>query len=505
MIHPQIGPLFVLWLWAIMITSIGSAQDTIPPASKLRQRRSPEQWAQRFDDQPQSTSVHSAGIALHRLPSTSDSISDRLLRLEDAWQRLQESESQRTSAISVRTYETYEPETERRESAFYSDYDSGFVIRPYDKEKTPFELKVNGRLQFRGVGFARNFGTFTTIGGPVTVQNRNDFELERARLMFSGFVYDPNLQFYLNFDGDTDDNHRAVYHDFWFNYVFSPALNVFAGKVFVPGSRSWLDGSTRTHLIDRSMGTTFFRPDRSVGIWAIGEIAEGLYYRAMVGNGFNTTDLRRSGFQIDDNLFYSATMWWEPLGKFGKGYADLEWHECPVIRVGHSFSYGRNEPNDAGAPILEQMPVRLSDGTRLVDSATGVNQFDLYLYAVDFAWKRRGWSFNAEYYFRWLQSIRSGGAFPHTKLYQDGFYADAGYMLVEKRLEVVGRVSLVDGLFKDSWEYAAGINCYVNGTHKNKLSFDVAVLDGSPTANSSPNYEIGMDGLLYRMQWQIAF
>ncbi|GAB4147719.1 MAG: porin [Planctomycetaceae bacterium] len=395
---------------------------------------------------------------------------------------------------------------------FYVDYDGGFSIKPYDKRKTPFGLKINGRMQFRWQGFKRDRKTFTNLSGTTNVESRNDFEIERGRLEFGGFMYDENLQFYINLDADTDDNHRVIFHDFWVNYVFNKALNVHVGKAFVPGSRSWLDGSTRTHLADRSMATTFFRPDRSLGIWATGEIDEGVFYRAMLSNGFETTDLERGGFQIDDQFFYSGSMWWEPLGDFGKGYADLQDHQCAVIRFGHSFAFGSMEPTNAtGATRAEQRPFRISDGSRIITPglfAPGVtvNEFDLYLYAIDFALKYRGFSVNAEYYFRWLQDFSTtGGAIPFSKIDSNGFYVDVGYMLMKKKLELVGRISQVDGFFGDFWEYAAGINWYINGTHKNKLTLDMAVLNGVPTSNSGPGYEVGMNGIFYRAQWQIAF
>jgi hypothetical protein len=399
---------------------------------------------------------------------------------------------------------------------YYVDYDSGFVIRPFDQKQTPFELQVNGRMQFRYSGFKRDEKFFSNRGdasrmGELPVSSRSDWELERARLEFQGFFLDPDLQFFLNIDGDTDDQHRAVFHDFWVNYNFDEAFNVYLGKAFVPGSRDWLNGSTSTHFADRSMSTTFFRPDRSIGVWAIGEVCNGLHYRTMIGNGFNTTDLRRSGGQVDDQPFFAGSMWWEPQGDFGSGYADLKWHNSPVIRIGQSLSYGNLEPRDNQTVRAEQQVIRLSDGSRLVTPgvlAPGVTvvEFDLYLYTVDFAIKCQGWSFNSEYFMRWLQDFETvGGPSPHTQLFTHGFYFDTGYMLIREKLEAIARVSTVDGLFKDSWEYAAGVNWYINGTHKHKLTFDVSVLDGSPAGNSGPNYEIGQDGTMVRLQYQAAF
>ena len=402
-----------------------------------------------------------------------------------------------------------EEEGESFQPRFYTDYDRGFVIRPFDAQETPFELKVRTRMQFRYVDFSRDVKTWTDNAGVTRpVDARNDFEIERARLDFAGFFFDPNLQYYINIDADTDDDHDAKFHDFWINYDFNDALRVHVGKAFVPGSRDWLMGSTVTHLVDRSVATTFFRPDRTIGVWAIGEPVEGLHYRAMLGNGFNTTDLRPR--DIDEQFMCSGSLWWEPLGDFGKGYADLENHECLVIRVGNSFTHASHNPRSNGTTYAEQNFVRLSDGTRLIDagalaSGATVNAFDVNLYAVDFSAKYRGWSMNSEYFFRWLNDFSStGGPIPHTDLYDDGFYTDVGAMLIPDKLELIGRISAVDGFFGDAWEYATGINWYINGKHSNKLTFDITTLKGNPSNNSSPNYEVGQDGILYRIQWQAA-
>ncbi len=402
-----------------------------------------------------------------------------------------------------------------RASSFAIDYDTGFVLRPDDKDSIPYQLQVNGRMQIRHVGFSRDAKFYSNRGdefrgGPLRIDNRNEIELERARLVFSGFVHDPKLEFFLNIDGDTDDNHQAIFHDFWFNYEFNETFDLYFGKAFVPGSRDWLNGSMRTHFADRSMATTFFRPDRSVGVWAIGEVTEDLFYRVMVANGFSASDLQFS--QLDTSLAYSGTMWWDALGDYGKGYADLKWHEDLAVRVGQSFTYASQQGIDSfGVPGSEQNFLRISDGTRLITPdalAPGVTVVgaDIYLYAVDAAFKYRGWSVNSELYFRWLNQFKTlGGPIPYSQLYAYGFYADTGYMILEKSLEVIARASLVDGLFGTRWEYATGINWYVNGTHQNKVTFDITKLDGSPVSNSGPNYEVGQEGLLTRLQWQIAF
>ena len=394
------------------------------------------------------------------------------------------------------------------------DYDKGLVLRPFDKEATPFELSIGVRLQFRYTGFNRDRETYSnngdaSRGGPLLVRNRNDFEIERSRLIFRGFMFDPKLKYFVNLDADTDDGHRVRVHDFWVYYEFSDAFILNVGKGMVPGSRDWLSLSPNTHIADRSMATTFFRPDRTIGVWARGELCDDLFYHVMLGNGVNTNDLPQS--EVDERFAYSMSSWWEPLGEVGKGHADLKYHEDAVVRLGHSFTYASQTDKEDGASTGEEAFVRLSDGTRLVTpgalaAGVTVDQFNYYLYSIDAAYKYRGFSANAEFFLRWLNSFETtGGTIPHSELFDRGFYVDAGYFLVPKKLEVAALLSHVNGLFGDSWEYAAGINYFVTATHFNKLTFDVSVLDGSPTSNNSTNHFVGQDGVMFRFQYQVQY
>lgn len=390
-------------------------------------------------------------------------------------------------------------------------YDKGYYIRSRDRQADPFELRINGRMQFRYASVMPDARTFDNLGTaasgtPVALDRRNDFEIERGRLEFRGTFWLPDLHFYINIDADTDDNHQAIFHDFWVDYEFCEGLDLYAGKAFVPGSREWLGGSTSTLLADRSMATTFFRPDRSLGVWAIGEPLDGLHYRAMVGNGFQTSDLSHS--QINEDLMYSGSLWWEPLGDFGSGYADVSAGEKARVQMGTSLTYAQEDGvTGSGAALAESNFLRLDDGTRLTD--LGVNHFDLALLSVDAALKWRGFNLCAEAYYRWLGRIRPTGAapaaFPDSRNESWGGYVGAGYMLVPRCFDVQARVSTVQGDFKDSREFAAGVNWYMDGTHGRKLTLDATRFDGSPVSNSGPNFQVGDDGVMLRLQLQLAF
>ena len=400
-----------------------------------------------------------------------------------------------------------------REDEYGVGYDGGFYFRPDDPKEDPYEMLINGRMQFRYVGFSREQESWVdSAGNVIPIENLSYFEIERGRLSFRGFILNEKLKYFINFDYDTDDFDRVIIHDFWTDWKFSDALDVFVGKAFVPGSREWLNGSTTTRFADRSLACTFFRPDRTVGVWAQGEPWEGRFYRMMVGDGFNTNGLLPEPGAIDDNFVYSCSLWADlGQGKYGRGYSDLEWHERLVSEVGTSFTYGRQEgQGPLLQPRIEQNFIRLADGTRIttpgaVAPGVTVNNFDIYLWAVDAAFKWRGFSANGEYYFRQLSNLECTGPLPTRIIYNHGYALEGGYMLIPDRFEVNARTSQIYGAYGPSREYAGGVNWFPSGNHNWKWTFDATQLYQSAAQNSGPNYIAGVTGVLFRMQLQAAF
>ena len=105
---------------------------------------------------------------------------------------------------------------------YFAAYDKGFGIFPYDKKKNPFELKINGWIQFRHHAFAREVDSWTDNAGITRpVKNRNAFDIERARLSFKGTALDPRLTYFYQLDGDTDGRHAVDFFDYWWAWKVS--------------------------------------------------------------------------------------------------------------------------------------------------------------------------------------------------------------------------------------------------------------------------------------------
>jgi hypothetical protein len=393
---------------------------------------------------------------------------------------------------------------------FRCEYDDGFVlVRPSDSSRHPFELKANGWIQFRHHAFSRNVESWTDNAGTTRpVVNRNAFDIERARLVFSGYAKDRRLTYFLQLDGDTDGGHLVDFFDYWWAWECSDRLRIQIGKRKVPASYQWLLSARHTRLVDRPMANDFFRPDRTVGLFLTSKIGNSSHLELMAGNGYRTANLPTAS--IDDRISFAARYYYEPFGKFGGQPVDYDWVRHPLLLVGHSLVYSPQRPDPSGRSLEEADFVRLTDGTRLTQEgalARGVtvSGFDIYFYGVDAAWKWRGWSINGELFLRWLESIRGSGPLAVGNLFQRGFYVEGGHFLVPRRLDANARYSQVSGLFGNSSEYAAGMNWYPKESSDIKISFDVTYLDGSPLQNTASDILVGDAGMLFRTQIQAEF
>jgi hypothetical protein len=186
-------------------------------------------------------------------------------------------------------------------------YDNGWTLRPVDSESTPYELKFSLHNQFRYTGFATDDRFYVNSAErSVPTPSRNDFDINRGRLVFSGYAIDPRLEFYANIDYNTVADQQIQMLMAWIRLPLGPALNIAYGLGKVPGTWEWLESSRYTLGSERSLATTFCRPSMTAGIWSDGELLPGWHYHALIGDGFNTFSLNAA--EVDTNLAYSGML-----------------------------------------------------------------------------------------------------------------------------------------------------------------------------------------------------
>ena len=91
------------------------------------------------------------------------------------------------------------------EVRYVADYDNGLRMRPVDPARDPLALRVGGGIPFRRHAFRRDVVAGTDNAGVVRpVENRTAFDIDRGRLLFSGFALDERLTYFLQLDRDAD-------------------------------------------------------------------------------------------------------------------------------------------------------------------------------------------------------------------------------------------------------------------------------------------------------------
>jgi hypothetical protein len=389
-------------------------------------------------------------------------------------------------------------------------YSDGFFISPRDPDQFPFELKFNNQNQLRYAGFARDVRTWTDSAGNVSpVTDRSAFELTRGRAIFTGFAFSQQLTYNLVIDYTTISATQVNFWSYWLSYKFDRGLSLFIGQTQVPGTREWLTPAIYVLGPDYSLATTFFRPSLSQGIWISGEPIDGFYYRAMFSNGFNT--LGSSPQQLDSRMTFSASVWDEPLGDFGRGFSDFDRHDDPSLRLGASFTYSPNQGQQGNPDLPENSDIRLTDGTLLTQTgalAPGVtlNTYTVALWAIDLGWKWRGMSLSGELYLRDLFALMGNGPIPRSSIFDYGGFAQLGCFVVPQKLELYGRTSQITGPFGSGSEYAGGLNWFCLPARQNlRFTLDIAWLNHSPADQARTDYRVGDTGLLVRSQVQFFF
>ncbi len=237
--------------------------------------------------------------------------------------------------------------------------------------------------------------TYTdSFGNTSSIDPRNDFQFQKVNISFKGWIFDPKLHylFYTWTSNTSQGDPAQVVVAGNLGYHFNPAFKLYAGIGALPSTRStnytfpnWLKNDHRT------IADEFFRGSYTTGVWAEGKIAEGLQYRAMLGN--NLSQLGVSGNQLDDGLnTASGAIWWMPTtGEFGpgEGLGDYEFHEAVATRFGLHFTYSREDAQaQPGTNSFENSQIRLSDGTLIFqsdpfDNGTQINQATYQMAAIN--------------------------------------------------------------------------------------------------------------------------
>ncbi len=360
--------------------------------------------------------------------------------------------------------------------------------------------------------------TYTdAFGRTKTLDKRNDIQLQKVKMTFKGWVYDPNLGYnaYVWTSNAAQGQGAQVVGAGWLTYRIVDELTIAGGIWSVPGVRTLEGEFPKFYKVDsRTIADEFFRGAYTSGIWAMGNLSPEINYRIMLANNLSTLGV--DAIQLDNKMdTVSGAVIWKPGGTYGSGYGDFEYHEAAATRFGlHATRSTEDRQSQPGKDDPENTQVRLSDGTAIfdIDAFAPGTQVEKALYqmvSIDSGIKYQGWALEGEYYMRWLSDFRGTGPFPVQRVFDHGFQLQTSYMLIPKHLQAYVGGSKIFGKYGNPYDISTGLNWYPFSKpgydRQFRISPEVMYVRNSPTGNSSVPYIVGADGVIVLISTELSF
>lgn len=342
------------------------------------------------------------------------------------------------------------------------------------------------------------------LGQTKTIDKRNDIQFQKVTLYFKGWLADPKLRYFLYIWTSNANQGQGAQVVVAGNlqYEINKYLDIGAGIGALPTNRSligqwpfWLRQDART------MTEEFFRGSFTTGVWAQGEITDGLFYKTMLGN--NLSQLGVDAGQLDDGFdTWSTALWWT-TNDYGRtlSYGDFEKHQKIATVLGGSYTTSKEtRQSQPGDESPENSQIRLSDGTGIFGfdafaANTQVTAAHYQMASFNGGIKYKGFSLDAEYFVRWVNDFETVGTIPVTQLKDTGFALQGSAMLVNKVLQLYSTYSYIDGEYGKPWEFTCGMNWFPFKNKFLRVNPEVMVEHYSPVGYTSYPTVVGAKGV----------
>jgi hypothetical protein len=351
------------------------------------------------------------------------------------------------------------------------------------------------------------------FGNVKTVQQRQDFQLQKVQMKFLGWILDPKFRYFLYaWSSNASQGQGAqVVLAGNLNYSFNKFVSIGAGIRSLPGTRSvegnfpfWLGVDTRL------IADEFFRPSYTSGIWAWGQITNRLDYITMIGNNLSTLGVSAAQLNNGFNTF-SNSLVWKPTGDFGIGFGDFEHHEQLATRLAAHFTRSDEDKQEQpNSDQFENTQIRLEDGSviftpDLFGPGISVTNVTYKMASFDGGLKYHGFSLEGEYFLRWLDHFEGPGTAGLASIYSHGFQIQASAMAVPKTLQFYLGQSTIYGKYGNPWDFRAGLNYYPFHNKVLRWNNEFLYLHHSPVGYTSVPFALGGTGPIYHTNLELAF
>jgi hypothetical protein len=353
--------------------------------------------------------------------------------------------------------------------------------------------------------------TYTNFFGTVLpVQKRQDIQLTKFFLPFSGWFMTPKLRYYLYvWSSNASQGEPAqVVGGGNISWTFNRFVTLGGGITSLPTTRStegqfpyWLG------VDDRLTSDEFFRGSYTSGIWLKGEFATKVKYMAMLANNLSTLGI--SAAQIDNVLNTQTYMlqWLPTTGEFGLygTFGDYDYHEKVATRLAAHYTYSREDSQgQPGTEAIENSQIRLTDGSviftpDLFGPGIAVEKVTYKMASVDGGIKYKGFSLAVEYYWRWLSDFTGPGTEGIADIDDYGYQVWASAMAVRDVLQVYLGGAQIRGFYGDASEFRAGGNWYPLKKRGFRINAEWIHLNHCPVGYTAVPYPVGGNGNVYTL------
>ncbi len=361
-------------------------------------------------------------------------------------------------------------------------------------------LTIGARVQVRWTLDNREEFDSDTAGPGVGQSDDalSQFDVPRLRLTLSGGVYRPWLRYSFQFElSRTSGEGGSRIKDALIEIrPTGRPYRIALGQFKAPFGLQQLTSSGRLQFVDRAITDAKFNPGRDMGVMFAGTALDRkLGYEAGVFNGAG-----ESIRQNNQSHLLVGRVFFDPWGPYAPAEGSSDAPEKPVIHVGAGIRGGK--------PIRARGPAGVIERP---DNQTAYN--------VEAAYKSRLVFATAEHF--WMtdeQEVPLTG----RNIDSRGFHAQAGYMVIPRKVEVgilFGRIDGDTDVDDAAVTELRGVASYYWQAHNLKLQADMGQLgyganfgalssrarQGLPSLGTRLVSGRSLDDLQVRVQFQLAF
>jgi hypothetical protein len=406
-------------------------------------------------------------------------------------------------------------------------------VQPEPTEKKPLQHAPNigfllvesdkGEMYVRLFSYVRYLNqkgldpTYTdSFGNTHTVPQRQDVQLNKFFLPFSGWFLTPKLRYYLYVwsSNPSQGDPAQVVGAGNLSYTFNRYVSLGGGITSLPSVRStegqfpyWLG------IDDRLTADEFFRGSYTTGFWLKGELSTKFKYMAMLANNLSTLGV--SAAQLDNTLDTTSFMlqWLPTTGEFGLygTFGDFDYHEKVATRLAVHYTHStEDKQSQPGTNGIENSQIRLTDGSiiftpDLFGPGITVEKVTYDMSSVDAGIKYKGMALEAEYYWRWLSNVRGSNTAGIADIDDHGFQVQSSAMVVPRALQVYLSGSAIRGRYGNSSEVRAGLNWYVVKERGLRVNAEWLHLNKCPVGYTAVPYPVGGNGDVFHANFEMNF